>query len=77
LTLQTPLASLSKRYYAITGATEILRLCAKPVERTAAPFVSGGISGFRHEVYENCALLGHYAASSGNSLPTFRENLSV
>ena len=22
---------------------------------------------------ENCALLGHYAASSGNSLPTFRE----
>ena len=23
------------------------------------------ISGFRREVYENCALLGHYAASSG------------
>ena len=30
------------------------------------------ISGFRHEVDENCALLGHYAASNGNSLPTFR-----
>jgi len=26
---------------------------------------------------ENCALLGHYAASSGNFLPTFRDNLSV
>jgi hypothetical protein len=26
------------------------------------------ISSFRREVYENCALLGHYAASSGNSL---------
>ena len=24
------------------------------------------ISGFRREVAENCALLGHYAASSGN-----------
>jgi hypothetical protein len=35
------------------------------------------ISGFPREVDENCALLGHYAASSGNSLPTFRNNLSV
>ena len=35
------------------------------------------ISGFRREVDENCALLGHYAESSGNSLPTFRDNLSV
>jgi len=35
------------------------------------------ISGFRREVDENCALLGHYAASSGNSLPTFRANQSV
>jgi len=26
---------------------------------------------------ENCALLGYYAASSGNSSPTFRDNLSV
>ena len=26
---------------------------------------------------ENCALLGYYAASSGNFLQTFRENLSV
>jgi hypothetical protein len=26
---------------------------------------------------ENCTLLGHYAASSGNFSPTFRDNLSV
>jgi len=24
-----------------------------------------------------CALLGHYAANSGNSLPKFRDNISV
>jgi len=35
------------------------------------------ISRFRREVDENCALLGCYAASSGNSIPTFRDNLSV
>ena len=28
------------------------------------------------EVGEICALLGHYAAYSGNSLPTFRDNLT-
>ena len=35
------------------------------------------ISGFRHEVEENCAVLGYYGASSGNFLPMFRDNLSV
>ena len=34
------------------------------------------ISGMRREVDENCALLSHYAASSGNFLRTFRDNLS-
>ena len=34
-------------------------------------------SGFRSEVDENYALLGHYAASIGNLLPTFRDNISV
>jgi hypothetical protein len=29
------------------------------------------------EVYQNCVLLGYYAASSGNSLLTFRDNLTV
>jgi hypothetical protein len=27
--------------------------------------------------YEICALLGYYAALSGSSVPTFRDNLSV
>jgi hypothetical protein len=35
------------------------------------------ISGFRREVAENYVLLGYYAASSGNFLPTFQDNLSV
>jgi hypothetical protein len=34
------------------------------------------ISGFRRDV-EICALLGYYAASCGNCLPTFRVNVSV
>jgi hypothetical protein len=32
---------------------------------------------FRRELVENCALLSHYAASSGNFLPTFWDILSV
>jgi len=35
------------------------------------------VTGFRHEVDETGVLLRHYAACSGNSLPTFRDNLSV
>jgi len=35
------------------------------------------ISGFCCKAEENCALLGYYAASSGDSLPTFRDKLSV
>jgi len=35
------------------------------------------ISGFRRKVFEICPLLGHYAVYSGNSLPTFRDNISV
>ena len=34
-------------------------------------------SGFRRDAAENCVLLGCYAASNGNFLPTFRDNLSV
>jgi len=32
---------------------------------------------YRLEVAKNCAILGCYVASGGNSLPTFRDNLSV
>jgi hypothetical protein len=35
------------------------------------------ISSFRREVDEICVLLGYCTASSGNSLPTFRNNLYV
>jgi hypothetical protein len=35
------------------------------------------ILGFHHEVEESCAFLGYYAVSSGNSLPTFWDNLLV
>jgi hypothetical protein len=35
------------------------------------------MSGFRRDVDEIGALLGYYAASSGNTLPTFQDNLSV
>ena len=34
------------------------------------------LSGLRRDVDEICALLEYYAAYSGNSLPTFRVNLS-
>jgi hypothetical protein len=40
-------------------------------------FPSYIISGFRREADENCALLGYYAANSGDSLSTFRDDLSV
>jgi len=35
------------------------------------------ISDFRLQVDEIYVLLGHYAAYGGESLPTFRDNLSV
>ena len=35
------------------------------------------ISGLRRGVDEICGLLGYYAASCGNCLPTFRDNVSV
>jgi len=34
-------------------------------------------SGFRSDVDCICALLGYCLVGSGNSLPTFRDNLSV
>jgi hypothetical protein len=35
------------------------------------------ISGLHHKVGENFTLLSYYAASSGNSLPTFQDNLLI
>jgi hypothetical protein len=34
------------------------------------------IASFRHDVDENCFLLGYYALSNDNFLPKFRDNLS-
>ena len=34
-------------------------------------------SRFRRDVAENFTVLGYYAASSGNFMPTFRDNLLV
>jgi hypothetical protein len=36
----------------------------------------GVVSGLSREVDVNCSLQGYYVACSGNSLPTFRDNLS-
>jgi len=33
------------------------------------------VSGFHHKVDKNCTLLGYYAESSGNFLPTCQDNL--
>jgi len=38
---------------------------------------SGAFAPLAEEEEENCARLGQYAASSGDLLPTFRNNLSV
>jgi len=35
------------------------------------------IAGFCHEADETYTLLDYYAAGSGNSLPTFRDDLST
>ena len=51
--------------------------CAKRPLRVRQIYNLFAISGFRREADENYALMGCYAASSGNSLPTFRYNLSV
>jgi hypothetical protein len=47
-------------FLSVRGLLMILHICV--------------ILGFRREVDEICALLGYYEASSGNSLPMFRDN---
>ena len=55
------------------SATELIESEAVAVVSDTWPCV---ISTFRRVVGENCALLGYYTASSGNSVPTFRDNQS-
>jgi hypothetical protein len=40
-------------------------------------YILYAIWGFRRDADEICVLLGYYAASNGNTLPTFRDNVSV
>jgi hypothetical protein len=40
-------------------------------------YLNALISGFRRDVDEICGLLGYYAASRGNCLPTFWDNLNA
>ena len=53
----------------------ILVKCEKRV--SIEKFNKCRISGFRREVDEICPLLGYYASSRSNILPTFRDNRSV
>jgi len=48
----------------------------QPVLNAADKFGSCVISGPGREDDEKCALMGYYAASAGNLLPTFRDNQS-
>jgi len=45
------------------------------ISQSGKEFWACVISGFRREVDKNCALLGYYAASCGNFLLTFRDNI--
>jgi hypothetical protein len=48
---------------------------AVPMQHVTNPAICV-ISGFGCEAAENCPVLDHYAAGSGNFLPTFLDNLS-
>jgi len=52
-------------------------LSKRGINRAALDSTKPETSSFSREVDENCTLQGYYAACSGNSLPTFRDNLSV
>jgi hypothetical protein len=65
---QTPVSLVET---AVFSATALLKTaCGKGASRCE-------ISDFRREVAENCALLGHYAASSGDFLQTLCDNLTM
>jgi hypothetical protein len=60
----------------ITQLLRQLKRCQNLVKMLGLYRETCMISGFRREVDENCALLGYYAASSGNSFPAFRDKVS-
>jgi len=46
------------------------------VQQLAWPMAPANITSITH-LLENCAILGNYAVSSGNFLPTFQDTLTV
>jgi len=55
----------------------VMRVTIEMHTKTHTGFHLKGVSGFHSEVDENFVRLNYYAASSENSSPTFRDNLSV
>jgi hypothetical protein len=58
--------------HSAAGRIMSMKICNDAIGKKTEVF-----SGFRRQVDENCTLLGYYAASSDNSLPMFRDKLSV
>ena len=62
----------------VTQTAGLVRLCRQFVHYipsvTAKLYIASDLGS---EVAENCAILVYYAASNGNLLQTFRDNLSV
>jgi len=58
--------------HSAAGRIMSMKICNEAIGKKTGVF-----SGFRREVDENCNLLDYYAARSGNSLPMFRNKLSV
>jgi hypothetical protein len=59
-----------------TDPTMWVAVCRVPCT-TVQTHQQSETSGCRRDADETCTLLGYYAASSCNPLPTFRDNLSV
>jgi len=60
----------------------IITICLTKCSKMTINFTSSMqwpcvMSGSHRETNENFVLLGYYAAGNGNSLPTFRDKLSV
>jgi hypothetical protein len=73
--MQTPFPLSFLHSFALKCLAQVLRGTS---ESDATPAVSPlTICPLTNDFPEICALLGYYAASFGNSVPAFRDNLSV
>ena len=71
LILQLGIGQVSHKLLAAYGSQIQVRLNRTQATGTLQAQLGTSVnSGFCREVDENCVLLGHYSASSGNSLPT-------